>query len=107
MTTPVLKIDVDEYADNYEFRGEDDYTPNEEERVLIRDALYGYESIVTDEVIAINDELDALKAKNAELLSALEAAVAWIQSDMPNDDQQEIGVLKAGLQAIARAKGEK
>lgn len=33
---------VAEYVRNYEFRGESDYTPTDDERALIEDAIQGF-----------------------------------------------------------------
>jgi uncharacterized membrane-anchored protein YhcB (DUF1043 family) len=39
----IERIDAQDYADDYVFRGDSDYYPNEVERMLIQDALLGFE----------------------------------------------------------------
>jgi len=40
--TPLEWPDIHAYVEGYEWRGDGDYTPNEQERTLIEDAIHGY-----------------------------------------------------------------
>lgn len=41
-------MNVHEYVESYEFRGDQDYTPNDREKVLIEDAIAGYLGLMSD-----------------------------------------------------------
>lgn len=59
---------VNEYVDGYEFRGEQDYTPNDHEKTIIEDAICGYLAMLpasVDQLAAeIERELFAWRAEN-------------------------------------------
>lgn len=40
-------VNVHDYVESYEFRGESDYTPNDREKALIEDAIEGYRFMLT------------------------------------------------------------
>src|SRR5690606_7806346 len=46
-TPPMTDVNVHDYVESYEFRGESDYTPNDREKALIEDAIEGYRAMLS------------------------------------------------------------
>ncbi len=108
---------IDEYLEDYELFGEDDagrdccYTPNENDKALIKDAMMGFTSFVpfaTPQQPA--PEIDRLRASNAELLTELQAIANanpknW---DAPlNDTASFQAWAQSRARAAIAAQGEK
>jgi len=66
------KPDAQEYADDYTFRGDTDYSPNEQEQMLITDALLGFECEMSDYVKTLQAEVERLKDSKCDLIAGLE-----------------------------------
>lgn len=59
----IIGFDVEEYVDGYEFRGDEgSYTPTENERALITDAIHGYDLGEPSEAELLVDDLKVLAA---------------------------------------------
>lgn len=75
----IVTFDVEEYVDGYEFAGDEGfYTPTEDERALLTDAIHG---VLSELSLATREEAPALE--NPDEPSAPENARDWPSEEAP------------------------
>jgi len=50
----IQDFDVREYVEEYEFRGDGDYMPNDQEKTLIEDAILGAVGIIEERIRSLS-----------------------------------------------------